>query len=120
MTTMREMPSVSKKQRIAEAMQQLPVLAEELGFERIRIIIYQEGRYWQFRFGLRTLANYWPGRRKIEQVGIRPAQFCGSALRAGKVAEDVKKRLLAITASALKSVDLSGTLKYVDGSSTLK
>ena len=90
------------KQRVTEAMMQLPAVREEVGFERLCIKVLQDGQHWQFRFGRRVLVQYWPGLATAETFD-RPGRVrCSSAVHAGKLAGTTKMRLLDMVARVLR------------------
>jgi hypothetical protein len=92
-----------RRQRLQEAMTQLPALQSELAFERIDVVLSDEGRHWQFFYGSRYLASYWPASARGQTAGHPHSVPCGSVSRAKRVAVGAKNHIFSEMAAAMLS-----------------
>lgn len=84
------------------ARRELDALRSELAFEQISLVITDNGLHWQFYFGARHLADYWPASGKGQRIGTLASYECGSVAQAQKLAVAAKNELFSEIAKALQ------------------
>ncbi len=90
-----------RAQRLTTANGAFVALRSELAFEQITIVRSDFGRHWQFLFGAKHIADYWPASGRGQIVGQRGSCVCASAAQAKRLALLAKKRLFAAIAKAM-------------------
>jgi hypothetical protein len=90
-----------RQQRLTAALNELPSLTSELAFERVSIHVSDEGRHWQFLFGEKHIADYWPSSAKGQIVGQAKPTSCASPAQAQKLALAAKKAMFKRVASKM-------------------
>lgn len=84
------------------AQEDLPTLKTELAFEQIAIRISDNGHHWQFFYGGKHIADYWPASGKGQLVGQLTSVNCGSVAQAQKLAVCAKRRLFGEIAKKMQ------------------
>lgn len=84
------------------AQRELSVLRNELAFEQITVELSDEGRHWQFKYGDKHIADYWPASGRGQVVGATDSVTCISVAQAQKLAIGAKKRLFSEIAMVLQ------------------
>lgn len=91
-----------RQQRLAAALNELRTLEIELAFEKIAIHLCDEQRHWQFKFGDKHIADYWPAAAKGQIVGHPKPVPCTSPAQAQKLVIAAKKAMLKRIADKMK------------------
>lgn len=91
-----------RQDRLRLAQTELETLRNELAFEQITIELTDEGKHWQFKYGNKHLADYWPASGRGQIVGQAESVECVSAAQAQRLALSAKRQFFGQIASALK------------------
>jgi hypothetical protein len=92
-----------RQQRLTAAFSELSTLIGELAFERIVVRLTDEQQHWQFFFGNKHIADYWPASAKGQIVGQPKPVLCASAAQAQKLVIAAKKGMFKRIATRLRS-----------------
>ena len=92
----------ARQQKLAAALAELPTLQSELAFEQITIELSDEGRHWQFKYGDRRIADYWPASSLGHVIGYNGDVRCISVAQAQRMAMGAKWQLFGSVARALR------------------
>jgi hypothetical protein len=80
----------------------LETLKTELAFEQISVRISDNDLHWQFFYGGKHIADFWPASGKGQIVGELNSVSCGSVAQAQKLAVCAKRRLFGEIAKKMQ------------------
>lgn len=80
----------------------LETLRTELAFEQIAVRLSDNELHWQFFYGGKHIADYWPASGRGQLVGELNSVSCGSVAQALKLAECAKRRLFGDIAKKMQ------------------
>jgi hypothetical protein len=92
---------VLRRHRLQVALSQLQTLKDELAFEKIFVVLSDNDRHWQFFYGTKYLASYWPASSRGQIAGHAGSIACISVSRARKMAIGAKNHLFAAMSQAM-------------------
>ena len=94
---------IVRQRRLVTAIAALPTMCNELQFERVSIAISADNKHWQFSYGSRCIADYWPAAGIGQIVGDAVRIPCNSPAQAMRLAMRAKRQLFARIAARLRS-----------------
>jgi len=95
-----------RRQRQREALRLYKQLRDEMRFEQIDLVVHNDGRHWQFRFGQQLLVDYWPSAGRC-QIGGGASQPCNGPTHAGRRAIRQKRAIMERIRAALQATPIS-------------